>query len=193
MVNNLLLRLAMMTSQRILVIGVVLGLIYYFMFFDGGEKQKKRITELNQKIKVEQAKLPESQAALKEVDLVRASVAALGEQFTRVSQQLPSNIQMSEIIRTVDDLARITGVSIKAKEPKPNVPRDVVEEVPLRINLEGSYSQITLFLYQIARLERLMKVKDFTISSPRESVGENARLIFEGEVASFRLAGEKKQ
>jgi hypothetical protein len=38
-----------------------------------------------------------------------------------------------------------------------------------------------------------MKVKDFTISSPRESVGENARLIFEGEVASFRLAGEKKQ
>ena len=183
MVNNLLLRLAMMTSQRILVIGVVLGLIYYFMFFDGGEKQKKRITELNQKIKVEQTKLPESQAALKEVDLVRASVAALGEQFTRVSQQLPSNIQMSEIIRTVDDLARITGVSIKAKEPKPNVPRDVVEEVPLRINLEGSYSQITLFLYQIARLERLMKVKDFTISSPRESVGENARLVFEGEVA----------
>jgi type IV pilus assembly protein PilO len=182
-VNNLLLRLAMMTSQRILVIGVVLGLIYYFMFFDGGEKQKKRITELNQKIKVEQTKLPESQAALKEVDLVRASVAALGEQFTRVSQQLPSNIQMSEIIRTVDDLARITGVSIKAKEPKPNVPRDVVEEVPLRINLEGSYSQITLFLYQIARLERLMKVKDFTISSPRESVGENARLVFEGEVA----------
>jgi type IV pilus assembly protein PilO len=193
MVNNLLLRFAMMTSQRILVLGVVFGLLYYFMFFDGGEKQKKRLAELNQKIKVEQARLPESQAALKEVDLVRASVAALGEQFTRVSQQLPSNIQMSEIIRTVDDLARVTGVSIKAKEPKSNVPRDVVEEVPLRINLEGSYSQITLFLYQIARLERLMKVKDFTISAPRESVGENARLIFEGEVASFRLAGEKKQ
>lgn len=189
--KKILVMLAGFSPKKTLIISCVLGAIYYMMFFDDGSKIQTQINDVQQKIAAEEQKSNEADAALKEVEQVRATVGALSEQFKTVSQALPSEVQMSDIIRTVDMVSRASGVSIKTKEPRPVVNRDYYEQIPLRITMEGSYSEITMFLYYLASTERIMKVENFTMTN--QNLGNEkvapGRLLFEGQVVSYRFIG----
>lgn len=193
MIANILLRLASFSFQKAFVFSLILGVVYYFMFFDDGSLIESQIQAKEVEIAAEEAKAQEADEALKEVEQVRTTVGALSEQFKLVSQALPTTIQMADIIRTVDQTARISGVMVKSKEPLPALNREYYEEMPLRVSMEGSYSELTLFLYYLANYERIMKVKNFVITQPQGVDGFNSkRLILNGNVISYRFIGNSQ-
>lgn len=193
MINGLLLKLAVLAPKKLLILAGLAAVAYFFFMFDGGEQLKARLASVQKEIAAEKRALPESQAAIKELEAIRQSLATMGEEFSKVAQKLPSNIDQAEMIRTVDEIARLTGVSIKTKEPKPNVRKEVIEEVPLKLTMEGSFTQLVLFMYQVARVERIMKVKDFSMGigrDARDTRADSSRLAFDGEVVSYKFVGE---
>ncbi len=193
MIANILIRLASFSFQKCLVISAILGGIYYMTMFDDGSSIQAQINETEKKVAEQQSLAQRSEAALKEVEQVRATVGALSEQFKTVSQALPSEVQMTDIIRTVDFVSRKSGVSIKTKEPKPVVNKEYFEEIPLRITLEGTYAEVTTFLFLLASTERIMKVSNFNVTAPPVDKSKpnsgNGRLAFEGQVISYRFLG----
>ena len=193
MIDKLLGRLAKFTSKKALIFGLILGAIYYFTLFDDGSATDAKIQKVMVDIKTEEAKEKESEAALKEVEQVRAAVGALSDQFKVASQQLPAEVQMSEIIRSVDALSRSSGVSVKVKEPGPAVRKDILEEIPLHLVAEGSFSEITMFLYYVSSVERITRVKNFSITIPSEERKNGSHLQFDGEITNYRFVGEEKK
>lgn len=194
MINKILVKLASFNLQKTLIMGCIAAALYYFMGFNDGSTIETQIQATDAEIRTQEAKEKESDAALKEVEQVRAAVGALSDQFKVVGQALPSEIQMSDVIRAVDVTARASGVSVKTKEPKPAINNEYYEEIPLRITLEGSFSEITLFLFYMASQERIMKVKNFSLSLPTGGDRTiNRRLLFDGQVTAYRFIGEKKQ
>jgi len=194
MITNILIRLASFSFQKCLVFSVVLGGIYYMMAFDDGSAIQAQITEAEKKVAEQEALAQKSEAALKEVEQVRTTVGALSEQFKTVSAALPSEVQMADIIRTVDFVSRKSGVSITNKEPKPVVNRDYFEEIPLKITLEGTYAEVTTFLFYLASTERIMKVNNFVMTLPQDrnrGITGTGRLLFEGHVISYRFIGSQ--
>lgn len=197
MINNVLIRLAVMTMQKVAIIGVVMAVVYYLTMYNDGSAIETQIQGVQTEIQQAEAKAQQADAALKEVERVRAAVGALGEQFRVVSQALPSEVQMADIIRTIDTIAKTAGVSVKSKEPQPVVNHDYFEEIPLKISMEGTFSEITMFLYYVSSLERVMRVKSFLISLPqnnnsnRSAITPVGHLNFEGQIESFRFIPEK--
>ncbi len=192
MIANILIRLASFSFQKCLAFSAVLGGIYYMMAFDDGSAIQAKIKETEAKVTEQEALAQKSEAALKEVEQVRTTVGALSEQFKTVSQALPSEVQMADIIRTVDFVSRKSGVSINKKAPKPVVNRDYYEEIPLQITLEGTYAEVTTFLFYLASTERIMKVNNFVLTQPQDRNGNKnganaGRLSFEGNVVSYRF------
>jgi type IV pilus assembly protein PilO len=166
--------------------------------YNDGSQIEASIQKVQADIQVEEGKAHEAEAALKEVERVRAAVGALGEQFRVVSQALPSEVQMADIIRTVDTVSKTAGVSIKSKEPQAVINHDYYEEIPLKISMQGTFSEITMFLYYISSLERVMRVKSFVISVPQAQgyshqanpLSPVGHLAFEGQIESFRFIPE---
>lgn len=195
MINNLLMRLAGMQMQRILIGSLILGVLYYFTMFNDGSTIKAQIKTVEADIQKEEVTAKASDAAIKEVEQIRTAVAELSEQFKMVSQAMPSEIQMSDMIRAVDTTSRASGVSVKTKEPKPIVNHGYYEEIPLRITMEGNFSEITMFLYYMASQERIMKVNRFMMQVPNvaDKNISPGRLFFDGQVVSFKYIGEKEQ
>lgn len=195
MINTLLLRLAGMTMQRVLIGSLILGAIYFFTMYNDGSGIEKQIKTVDEEIKTEEVKAKASDAAIKEVEQIRTAVGELSEQFKMVSQAMPSEIQMSDMIRAVDTTSRASGVSIKTKEPKPITNFGYYEEIPLRITMEGSFSEITMFLYYMASQERIMKVNKFMIMTPNanDKTSTQGRLFFDGQVVSFKYIGEPEK
>lgn len=192
MIGTLFLYLAGMSYRQIFILGAIAGLLYYATGFDDGSRYENQQKQILADIEREKAAEKESEAALKEVDQVRTAVGALSDQFKATSQALPTEIQMSEVIRIVDAIASLARVSIKTKEPRQGVIRNVVEEVPLQLTVEGTYSQITQFLFYISNYERIMRIKKFSLNgiSGNSKNSGSARLNFDGQILSYRFVPE---
>lgn len=191
--NNLLLRLAAISSQKAIIFGVVASAIWYFLIFDDGAEKQKKLTQVEKDLQAEMAKEKESDEALREIAAIRASVGALTDQFKLVSAQLPTDLQMAEIIRTVDKVSQATGLAVKGKEPKPPVRQGVVEILPLRVTAEGTFAEITMFFYYLSTIERIVRVKSFTMTVPENR--RPGKLTLDTDIVSYKFlpdeAGKK--
>lgn len=191
--NAVLAKLAGFGSRGLIILGGLILGAFYSIFYDDGSSLEKRIQDVQAQIVPAEGQAAEAERALQEVEQVRAQVGTLGDQYRVVSQKLPTEVQMSDMIRVVDQLAKSAGVSIKSKEPQPASDRQYYEEIPLKISLEGSYSEITAFLFKVSSFERIMRLKDFTIvnrTSGAPGAEFTGRLIFDGQILSYRFKNE---
>ncbi|GIL18049.1 MAG: hypothetical protein BroJett040_18000 [Oligoflexia bacterium] len=192
MLNNLLTKLAAMSWKNVGIGALVVAGFYYFAFFNDGSAIDKRIEQLQTQLKQEEAKSKESDEALKEVDAARNSVGILNEQFKTAAQQLPSEIQPAEIIRSVNVVARSAGVVLKTTEPRQTKRDDIVESMPLKVVIQGSFSELMMFLYYVSSMERIMRVTTFTIAPPPNEKIPTGEVIFDGEILSYKYLGDQK-
>lgn len=192
---------AALTNQKMMALAALAGAIYYFAMFNDGSQIEQQINRVKADIKKEEEQVAKSKQALQEIEQVRLQVGALGEQFKLVSQKMPSEVQMADVIRMVDGVAKSAGVSIKSKEPRAAISKDYFEEVPLKLVFEGTFSEITMYLFYMTSLERVMRVRDFKLevlsSAPTNQRGRSAptytgNLRFDGELVSYKFLGESK-
>jgi type IV pilus assembly protein PilO len=192
MINNFLIRLASFTFQKAMIFGLIAGAIFYFFLYDDGAVMEDEIAKIQVEITAQEKQSQEADAALKEVEQVRVAVGALSDQFKLVSAAIPADVQMADIIRAVDTVARASGVGIKLKEPREPVDKEFYEEIPLSVSIEGDFSQLTMFLYYLTSMERIMKIKNFSISLPmeqRSNASSGSKLVLNGQLVSYRFIG----
>ncbi len=194
MIANILIRLASYSLQKCLMLGLLLCGIYYVVGYNSGEDLQKNLATFEQKLQEEKIQEKKSDESLREVELVRATIGELGQQFQTVSNALPRTIEYAEITRIVDFIARKSGVSIKSRESRPEVNRDYFSEVPIKVTVEGSYSELVYFMSLLAQTVRVMKLIDFSIYPPTFNGMQpirHGKLLLDGEIISYKF-NEKK-
>lgn len=192
MIGNILMKLASFSIQKTIIFGLILAGGYFMFAYDNGSTVIAKIADVDKKLEEQQRLSKQSDASLKEVELVRATVGELGEQFQTVSNALPRNIEYAEVTRIIDFISRKSGVSVKSRESRPEINRDYFAEVPLKVIVEGNFTELVYFLNLLGQTVRIMKVNDFVISVPQSSTKAipNGRLVLDGEIVSFKFLGK---
>lgn len=189
-------RIAGLTTGKALVIGLILTGIYYGAAYDDGATYRRRISDSRKELEVEREKEKETDRALARRSQLEASYKALSEQFQIVSSQIPTDLDSAEVIRTVDTMAKTSGITIKTKEPKAAIREDILESYPIRVTAEGSFSEMTMFFFNLSTIERVYRVRAFTFEGPseRRRAGTPAnRMTMDAEITSFKFVGEDQK
>lgn len=189
--NQLFEKLASLTNGKALVIGLMVGLAYYFMMYDDGSALEAQIGALSGQLQQAEAKKKDTEATLAEEARMKDAVGKLSEQYAFIAKKLPSDLKSSEMIRGIDSVAKMAGVSVKLKKPGNVTKKEVVEELPVDVTLEGSYSQIAQFVFLTSNLERLTRVLNFSVVAQDDA--KDKPLRFEGQVVSYKLAPEPEK
>lgn len=189
--NQLYEKLAAITNGKALFIGLMVGAAYYFMMYDDGETLRQQIAVIDGQVQQAEAKKKDTESTLQEEARMKEAVGKLSEQYALIAKKLPSELKSSEMIRGIDSLAKMAGVSVKMKKPGTVSSKEVVEELPVDVTLEGSYAQIAQFIYYTSNLERLTRVMNFSVVTQAE--GKDKPLRFEGQVVSYKLAPEPEK
>lgn len=189
--SQLLEKLAAMTNGKALMIGFFLGLAYYLSLYDDGSVLHAQIATINKELETAEAKKKDTEATLQEEARMKEAVGKLSEQYAFIATKLPSELKSADMIRGIDSVAKMAGVSVKMKKPGVVAKKEVVEELPVDVTLEGSYAQIAQFIYYTSNLERLTRVLNFSLSSLENS--KETTLRFEGQVVSYKLAPEPEK
>lgn len=183
--------LATYSYGKALIIGLALGGFYYMTLYNDGSALDSQLVQVNRDLTEQEAKKVETDAALQQVKEMQEKVGQLGAQYQEISRRLPSTLFSIDINRAIDNFARNAGVSVKAKKPGANIKTNVVEEVPVDVELEGSYSELVQFAYYVSSAEKMSRVKNIVITGgPDRAVN---KLKFEGQVVGYKLAPEVEE
>jgi type IV pilus assembly protein PilO len=171
MADNSLTRLSL-TGQlgvSVFLAALICGLFYYFWYSDAleREQQKKARLETLQKeiraLEVTAAKLQEFQ---REVQLLEAKLETL-------KRILPPEKEMPDLMRRVQYLCSQSNLSIKRFTPAPVVTRDFYQEVPINIDVEGTYHNLGAFFDRISRLSRLVNMGSIKVRAQTDPTASN--------------------
>jgi type IV pilus assembly protein PilO len=153
--------LAGQLGVSVVVAALICGGFYYFWYMDALETQKKqeaKLADLQKQIRALEAtanKLPEFQR----------EVQALEARLETLKRILPPEKEMPDLMRRVQYLAAQSSLSIRKFNPAAPVQKEFYQEVPVNLDLEGTYHNLGAFLDRISRMSRLVNVGNVRIKA----------------------------
>ncbi|MFM8409636.1 MAG: type 4a pilus biogenesis protein PilO, partial [Alphaproteobacteria bacterium] len=179
--------------QRIAIavgIPLLLGVAYWFFVVNprllraSGQRflVDELLEERNRKVS-ETARLGERKRQVDDLDT----------QLRLAVTRLPDQKEIPDLLSSISNLARDSGLDILAFRQKPETYQDFYAEVPVDMVVRGTFPQLTGFVDDVGRLDRIVNVSDITIKEPKvqdELIVLQASL----QITTFRfLSDEERQ
>lgn len=159
---------------------------YYFLVFEG---RNAELTQLRAQEVELQRKLSEVRSIAANIAAFEAEIADLEIKLAAALRQLPNEKQLEVLLADISNLGKTAGVSIRSFVRENEVVHDFYAEVPLKLELDGSYHEIARFFDLVSRLPRIvnMGALDMTI---REASDLETVLKVNGVATTFRFVGQ---
>jgi len=143
------------------IAALICGGFYYFWYSEALDKQRQketRLSDLQKQIRALEAtanRLPEFQR----------EVQALEARLETLKRILPPEKEMPDLMRRIQYLAAQSSLSIRKFNPAAVITKDFYQEVPVSIDVEGTYHNMGAFLDRVSRMSRLVNMGDFKIKA----------------------------
>ena len=177
------------TGARIaVVLAVCLAIAsgYYFMIFQAKNEQ---LNELRAQELELQRKLSEVRSIAANITAFEAELAELEIELAAALRQLPNEKQLEVLLADISNLGKTAGVQIRSFERQREVVHDFYAEVPLRIQLDGTFHEIARFFDLVSKLPRIVNMGALDMKIARETEQET-ELKVDGVATTFRFVGE---
>ena len=156
--------------QRILIyasaIILVVGGFAYFAYLP----KHKEIGKLEDKYKELAQKLDKAKKNAKQLNYYRTQMKAAEAQFNIVMKALPEKKEIPTLLDGISQAARDAGLEITKFQPNAEKPKEFYAEVPLSINVVGSYHNVAMFFDRIANLPRIVTIEMMKMNPQKEGV-----------------------
>ena len=171
-----------------ILVGVAsaLGAGYFFMFYQSSSAQLQQLR--TKELELER-KLSEVRSVAANISAFEAEIDDLEVQLNAALRQLPNEKQLEVLLTDISNLGKTAGVEIKSFKRKPEAVHDFYAEVPIAIELEGSFHDIARFFDLMSKLPRIVNMGSLKMAVAQETEDET-RLKVSGTATTFRFVGE---
>lgn len=121
-------------------------------------------------------RLPEFQAQVDELETRLESLKAV----------LPEEKDVAEILRRVQGLATQSNLAIQRFTPQTQKQQTLYAELPYKVQAEGTYHDLGLFLDRISKFHRIINVSEISIKA-KQQPEPNATIVAEYLATTFVL------
>jgi len=158
--------------------------------------KQKKIKELDAKIDTQNNEIAASQAKAAKLEILKQENERLIKRINELKEQLPEEKEISSLLKQVSDLGIASGLSIKSWKPgqKTTHSSGIVYEIPVSVDVEGTYHNLGYFLSSLTKLNRIVNISDMKLGGPKLVKAENLlsasfkastfSAVPEGEIAS---------
>lgn len=173
------------TSARVIayivIFIVVIGIGYYFWLSDD-QQQLAQGQQQEQKLRTD-FKNKAAQAA--NLDEYQAQLQQLTRTFNTLKLQLPGKTEIPNVLQDISQTAQIDGLKQDLFRPENEVKKDFYAEVPIQIQLEGTYQQFGKFVSDVSGLLRIVTIHNISIK-PQGSGAAGNNLVMSLTAKTYR-------
>ncbi|MBN2525912.1 MAG: type 4a pilus biogenesis protein PilO [Deltaproteobacteria bacterium] len=161
--------LKMPIARKLLILGVLVVLValmfwqlYYSPLLDELKSAQNQHRQLQTKYsEVQKRKKTYDEDVQRMEDLKIASV--------KQRQMLPVESEMASFLNNLNSVAELTGLEILSVTPLAEQPEKYYATIPVKLELKGSFLQLSKFFFQVGKLDRIINIGNIQLSNPRVS------------------------
>ena len=172
-----------------IIAGIAIALTagYYFGAYQGTHEDLRRLRAKELEL---QRKLSEVRAVASNISAFEDEITELEGRLTQVLRQLPNKKQLEVLLTDINNLGKTSGVDINSFTRQDEVILDFYAEVPIAIEVVGTYHNIARFFDLMAKLPRIVNMGALSIEVASEDA-ERTVLSVSGTATTFRFVGQE--
>ncbi len=170
--------------------GFFLGVYYFTLYNDGSALQKSR-ADIQAGIQQTEAQVKKTQQELLDIKAFEKEVLNQEEDVKYLMNFIPSSLTFTDISDLLINEAKSSGVNIGLKRDE-SIDQKEGEEyhtLNVKLSVNGSFSQILLFLSKLTNQKRILIVHDIDMRVNRQT-----RLIeADMSISAYRYKGDQEE
>jgi type IV pilus assembly protein PilO len=168
-------------------LAVAIGLIYFFVWQD-------RVPQLNDREAIEDKLRSEyrtKHAKAVNLALYKQQLADIEKSFGALLRQLPSKTEVPNLLVDISQTGLAANLQERLFQPAQESKKDFYAELPIKIQLTGSYHEFGAFVSGIAALPRIVTLHDITIT-PMDKAGGYDQLQLDLTAKTYRYLDDEE-
>lgn len=158
--------------QKVAALALLLALIvgghYWFVYRGQAEDVKKQVKVL---AKLEE-ELQEKQEIAGNLSMFKKKVEFLQQKLEEKKKNLPDDANMDQLLKALNELSEKSDIRIVKFTPKPEVKKNFYAEIPVLMEIQGNYHEITTFFDKVAKEDRIINITNIVMEKPKEKSGK---------------------
>jgi type IV pilus assembly protein PilO len=167
-------------------IAVLIGAGYYFGFY---QAEHERLMSMRAQELELQRKLSEVRSIAANIGAFEGEITQLEAQLAVALRQLPNEKQLEVLLADISNLGKTAGVEIKSFKRENEQVHDFYAEVPISVQIEGTYHEIAKFFDSVSRLPRIVNMGALEMKVASANATET-RLVVNGTATTFRFVSK---
>ena len=147
---------------------IVIGVVFFLIL-----PKHKEITALEINIAAQENEIAKNQAKAAKLPQLTLENEKLRKRLEELKLQLPEEKEITSLLKQVSDLCIRAGlkVSLWKPEAKRTHASGIVYEIPVKVELGGSYHSLGSFFSSLTKLNRIVNITDFKLTDPKPDKG----------------------
>ena len=153
------------------------------------EKHESKEFELKEEFKVKAA-----QSA--KLELYKEQLAEMEVSFGALLRQLPETTEVESLLIDVSQTGLASGLEVKTFRPSAEQKKGFYAELPIALEVLGSFHQLATFVSGIAALPRIVTISDMKLepfNDKNRKGGTTAKLKMSATAKTYRYLQENEQ
>jgi len=169
------------------IIAVLAGAFYYFLL----EPKRSEIKSLQTTLQKREKLKNEYENIARELPKFEAENKRLQNEFKQAAKKLPVKKEIATLIDSIYSAVNASGLKPIAFTPKKEVQKEVYIEIPISLNVRGSYFELANFFDRIAKLPRIVNIRNLVL---KVSKNTRKKMILNAtfSAVTFRIKPVKK-
>jgi type IV pilus assembly protein PilO len=125
-------------------------------------------------------------ATAQQLPQFEAQVAELEKRLETLSQVIPEQKDVADILRRMQGLAARSNLSIQRFQPGKVVQQKLYQEIPYKLQAEGTYHSLAAFFDQVSKFPRIINISEISIKA-KDSGDPTRTIVAECVATTFVL------
>lgn len=176
-------------------LGILVGLIilmaaaFYFFLFG---PQSEEMAKLNESIEAARNEKANKEKRASNLPKLQKELTELDVRLKEAIAQLPSKKEIADLLSSIATKAKESGLDIVLFRPRGENYQDFYAEIPLEINIKGTFHNVMSFFDGVGQLKRLVTIDNIGFKNPKVS-GEQIVLDFATTAKTYRFLEETER
>ena len=162
---------------------VLVGIMYVFTVYYPSMSELDSLKSNRENLKRQKAQV-EARVANKET--FDQELERLTKELSIALTELPSDREIPGLLKGISQLGKKVGLEVRRFTPLPEERRDYVAEVPVELEVEGSFHEVAMFFDRLSKMNRVVYVQDIEMGRAVERGGK-VSLTVAGKAVTFRF------
>ena len=178
--------------QKLAIMGVMVLVVAVLDWTYLYGPSQRALTDLQAEVSQRRTELDSKRSKTNARAALERDLRDLGAELKRAQARLPDQREIANLLDSVAASGRQAGLEITLFRQKPEVLHDFYAEVPVEMQMRGTYQDVALFLDRVKRLDRIVNVANIQLTKPRLE-GERMLLDAACTATTFRFLDEAER